>query len=222
MFVFWSTSIFSLPNSINLLNLNRVDILLPYTCLEALCLSPDRCGSPELEITAVTWRANIFQLTLSIPLSFLFLASFFSSAFGCKAFIFQSHFLCGFYFQLFTTSIYSRDNPFLFSLFNTLLVIPNRQWFFPLNRAPVAEETNLKSYLLRFSIQPLLLCFTFCSLHSQLIFSLSPISCFLNKQTSQLEFCASRWLPLSPLSTLQVSFLFSGQSSQTFQHEVNF
>ena len=67
MFVFWSTSIFSLPNSINVLNLNRVDILLPYTCLEALCLSPDRCGSPELEITAVTWRANIFQLTLSIP-----------------------------------------------------------------------------------------------------------------------------------------------------------
>ena len=162
MFVIWSTSIFSLPNSINLLNLNRSDILLPYTCLEALCLSPDRCGSPELEITAVTWRANIFQLTLSIPLSFLFLASFFSSAFGCKAFIFQSHFLCGFYFQLFTTSIYSRDNPyFIFTLFNTVLVIPKRQWFFPFNRAPVAEETNLKSYLLRFSIQPLLLCFTF-------------------------------------------------------------
>ena len=67
MFVFWSTSIFSLPNSINLLNLNRSDILLPYTCLEALCLNPDRCGSPELEITAVTWRANIFQLTRSIP-----------------------------------------------------------------------------------------------------------------------------------------------------------
>ena len=29
-------------------------------------------------------------------------------------------------------------------------------------------------------------------------------------------------VPLSPLSTLQVSFLCSGQSSQTFQHEVNF
>ena len=163
MFVFWSTSIFSLPNSINVLNLNRVDILLQYTCLEALCLSPDRCGSPELEITAVTWRANIFQLTLSIPLSFLFLASFFSSAFGCKAFIFQSHFLCGFYFQLFTTSIYSRDKPlfYIFTFQHSACHSQYWQWFFPFNRAPVAEETNLKSYLLRFSIQPLLLCFTF-------------------------------------------------------------
>ena len=123
--------------------------------------------------------------------------------------------------QLFTTSIYSRDNPFLFKLFNTLLVVPNRQWFFPFNRAPVAEDTNLKSYLPRFSIQPLLLCF----IKAYILNSFSHFHrfpCFLNKETSQLEFCASRRLPLSPLSTLQVSFLCSGQSSQTFQHEVNF
>ena len=48
--------------------------------------------------------------------------------------------------QLFTTSIYSRDNPFLFTLFNTLLVIPNRQWFFPLNRAldSIADSVFVK------------------------------------------------------------------------------
>ena len=123
--------------------------------------------------------------------------------------------------QLFTTSIYSRDNPFLFTLFNTLLVVPNRQWFFPFNRAPVVEETNLKSYLPRFSIQPLLLCF----IKAYILNSFSHFHrfpSFLNKETSQLEFCASKRLPLSPLSTLQVSFLCSGQSSQTFQHEVNF
>ena len=99
-------------------------------------------------------------------LHFLFLSVFYSSLLfsrrllAAKLSFFKVIFCVG---SIFSCSLLLSIHAItLFYLhFSTLLFIPNRQWFFPLNRAPVAEETNLKSYPLQFSIQPLLLCFTF-------------------------------------------------------------
>ena len=169
-------------------------------------------------------RQHFLNLHVLFLVSQLFIPRFFFLVgFWLQCYHFQSHFLCFHAYFLSCSLLLSIHAITLFYLhFSTLcLSFPIGSGSFLFNRAPVAEETNLKSYLPRFSIQPLLLCFIIAYiLNSFSHFHRFPS--FLNKETSQLEFCASRRLPLSPLSTLQVSFLFSGQSSQTFQHEVNF